>query len=191
MPLPSCGREPSLETGARGVRPEAGRCCALGPRGPCSALPVTLGHSIIRPLAPRRDVGGRADPQGPEPLLGTALPCTETAWHPTWHPQKPWPPQTQAGRREGPWEQPCVPPFPDGTQGTASPVHPGRQGRGGGTPVCCGQGPPQRVSEGRNRRRSRGGGWPASPSTVGHGSERRAYPWAMQATDFCRKGRMA
>lgn len=133
MPLPSCGREPSLETGARGVRPEAGRCCALGPRGPCSALPVTLGHSIIRPLAPRRDVGGRADPQGPEPLLGTALPCMETAWHPTWHPQKPWPRQTQAGRREGPWEQPCVPPFPrrDTRHGIPSSSREAGTGRGG------------------------------------------------------------
>lgn len=77
-------------------------------------------------------------------------------------------------------------------EGTASTKSP-RQDRGWRTPVRAlrTQGPPCSVSEGRNRRRSRGGGWPASPSTVGHGSERRAYPWAMQATDFCRKGRMA
>lgn len=46
------------------------------------------------------------------------------------------------GGGRGPGSSPAFPPFPDGAQGTASPVHPGRQGRGGGTPVCCGQGPP-------------------------------------------------
>lgn len=132
---------------ARGVRPEAGRCCPLGPRGPCSAQPVTVGHSIIGPLALRCDVGGRADPQALE--LRTALLCTETqpgtlrGTH-----RSPGSHRHSQGDGRGFGEQPSVPTFPRRDARCGTPSLSREAGTGQGDSYLLRAGPAQWVQEG-------------------------------------------